>query len=115
MVHSAHGVSFLLIVIPDVVNEVDYNSRFGDHHRRFGAFGFNHAVTVEILESMLLKQLIRFVKVIHVHADGGHVVRKLDVRRRDVQIEAVRVFMRMPSTLSSPIPVGLWCFSKPSV
>ena len=40
---------------------------------------------------MFLKHLIRRVKIIHVHADDRYIPRKLDVRRRDVQIEAVRV------------------------
>ena len=74
-----------------MINQIDTESGWRDQHSRFTGRGVNGFFAVDILEAVLKKQLIRAVKIIHVHADAYHIARKIGVRTRNIQIKAILI------------------------
>ena len=74
-----------------MLNQVDRNSGWREHHGRPGCLCGYVLPAIYAFESSGGKQLIGFIKIIHVHAYSSQVLVGNHVRLRDVDIEAVRI------------------------
>ena len=101
-------------MVSSVINGCRRSAGPRDHQGIFRGWGFDDTVAVVVPESLGEQQLIGFIEIVHVQADGGYVPLKRYIRLGNVHIKAVRVLHPNTFHVQFADAFLIVAFSKPN-